>query len=406
LEEGTDHPEDEDLVWKCTQKYGVELPRSVKQVLAINRNMGTSFWNDAIEKEMKIFLLAFKFRDDDVMPPGFKKIHCYMVFKVKLDLVHKSRFVAGGHQTDLPKESVYSRVISHNSVPLAYIVTGLINLEILSADAQNALSNEPTKEKIYAIAGPEFGQTREGQLVMIVLALYGLWSRSARWHDHLATALQETSFKACKADTNVWMRPAVKSDGSKYYEYVLCYVDILLVVSEQPKGIMDGLEAMNLLKARWDDVSQGRSLKVWLEHSENLDKVSCSLLAEAYVNWAIKDVETELEKVSKALPAKVLTPTMADYHPELDQSRELRPEQSSYFAGLIGALKWCIKLGQIDIIVGGLSAVSVSCLTLRGAHSTSAPCLRVLEETCTITDGVQQDGAGYQSIAFSEGRLD
>jgi hypothetical protein len=53
--------------WKRTQKYGVELPKSVKQALAINRNMGTSFWKDAIEKEMKNVLPAFEFRDDNVL---------------------------------------------------------------------------------------------------------------------------------------------------------------------------------------------------------------------------------------------------------------------------------------------------------------------------------------------------
>jgi hypothetical protein len=62
-------------------------------------------------------------------------------------------------------------------------------------------------------------------------------------------------------------------------------------------------------------------------------------------------VETELEKVGKALPTKVTTPTTADYRPELDQSKELGPDQATYFAGLIGVLRWCIELGQVDIIV-------------------------------------------------------
>jgi hypothetical protein len=98
--------------WKHTQKYGVELPKSVKQALAIDRNTGTSFWKGAIDKEMQKVLPAFEFRYNDVMPPGFKKIDCRMVFNVKLDLVCKARFVAGGHQTDPPKESVYSSVVS------------------------------------------------------------------------------------------------------------------------------------------------------------------------------------------------------------------------------------------------------------------------------------------------------
>jgi hypothetical protein len=62
-------------------------------------------------------------------------------------------------------------------------------------------------------------------------------------------------------------------------------------------------------------------------------------------------VETELKKVGKVLPTKVVTPMTADYHPELDQSKELGPDQVTYFAGLIGVLHWCIKLGRIDIIV-------------------------------------------------------
>jgi hypothetical protein len=182
----------------------VELPKSVKQALAIDRNTGTHFWTDAIEKEMKNVLQAFEFRDDDVMPPGFKKINCHMVFDVKLDLVHKARCVAGGHQTDPPKESVYSSVISCDSVRVAFLHAALNDLEILSADIQKAYLNAPTKERIYMIAGPEFGQGKDGQPVMIVRALYGLRSSGARWHDHLAATLREAGFKACKVDADVY----------------------------------------------------------------------------------------------------------------------------------------------------------------------------------------------------------
>jgi hypothetical protein len=173
--------------WKRTHKYGVELPKSVKQALVIDRNTGTRFWKDAIEKEMKKVLPAFEFRDDDVMPPSFKKINCHMVFDVKLDLVHKAQFVAGGHQTDPPKESVYSSVVSRDSVRLALLIAALNDLEI---HVQSAYLNAPTKERIYTIAGPEFGQGKEGRPVMIVRALYGLQSSGARWHDHLAATLR------------------------------------------------------------------------------------------------------------------------------------------------------------------------------------------------------------------------
>jgi hypothetical protein len=223
------------------------------------------------------------------------------------------------------------------------------------AYVQNAYLNTPTKEKIYTIAGPEFGQGKEGRPVMIVRALYGLRSSGAWWHDHLAATLREAGFKACKVDADVWMRPAVKADGSKYYEYVLCYVDDILVVSERPKRIMEGLEAKSVLKAgsvgKPTTYLGAKVSKYRLEHSGNPDKVWWSLLVEDYINRAVKEVKTELEKVGKALPTKVTTPTTANYRLELDQSKELGPDQATYFAGLIGILRWCIELGRIDIIV-------------------------------------------------------
>jgi hypothetical protein len=124
------------------------------------------------------------------------------------------------------------------------------------------------------------------------------------------------------------MRPAVKMDGSKYYEYVLCYVDDLLVVSEHPKRIMESLEAKYVLKAgsvgKPTTYLGAKVSKYRLEHSDNPDKVRWSLSAEDYVNRAVKDVETELEKVGKALPTKVTTPMTADYRPELDRSQLLQ----------------------------------------------------------------------------------
>jgi hypothetical protein len=89
---------------------------------------------------------------------------------VKQDLGRKARFVAGGHQMDQPKESVYSSVVSRDSVRLAFLMAALNDLEILSADVQNAYLNAPTKEKIYMIAGPEPSKGKEGWPVIIVPA--------------------------------------------------------------------------------------------------------------------------------------------------------------------------------------------------------------------------------------------
>ena len=50
--------------------------------------------------------------------------------------------------------------------------------------------------------------------------------------------MQFLNFTPCPADPGVWMRPAIKSDGSKCYGYVLLYVDDALVVSENATSIL------------------------------------------------------------------------------------------------------------------------------------------------------------------------
>ena len=235
--------------FKRTHKYGVELPHTVEEALAIDARTGTTFWRDAIEKEMRNVSIAFEFKDDDKMPIGCKRINCHMIFDVKFDLARKARFVAGGHMTDPPKESTYASVVSRDSVRLAFLLAALNDLEVLSADVQSAYINAPTEENVYCMAGPEFGKD-SGRPVLIVRALYGLKSSGARWRDHISATLREGGYKSCKADPDVWMRKATRPDGFQYWEYVLVYSDDILAVSHEPMKIMDYLASKYTLKEK------------------------------------------------------------------------------------------------------------------------------------------------------------
>jgi hypothetical protein len=57
--------------------------------------------------------------------------------------------------------------------------------------------------------------------MIIRRALYGLKSSGAAYRAHFAATLAELNFTSCKADPDVWMRPATKPDGFTYYEYIL-----------------------------------------------------------------------------------------------------------------------------------------------------------------------------------------
>ena len=48
-----------------------------------------------------------------------------------------------------------------------------------------------------------------------------------------ADGMYSIGFIPSKADPDVWMRPATKSNGEQYYEYLLVYVDDILNISKE-----------------------------------------------------------------------------------------------------------------------------------------------------------------------------
>jgi hypothetical protein len=67
-------------------------------------------------------------------------------------------------------------------------------LQVCAADIGNAFLYEKTKELMYVIAGPEFGEY-EGQTLIIDKGLYGLRLSVARFHEHLAAKLRSMHLK-------------------------------------------------------------------------------------------------------------------------------------------------------------------------------------------------------------------
>ena len=137
---------------------------------------------------MKNVGIAFKFCEDGKIPVAHTEIKSHMIFDIKSTLQRKARFVAGGHLTDPPKDSVFSSVVLRDSVRLAFTLAALNGLQVLARDMQNAYLNAPTKEKCWFRAGLEFGKHWVGQPMQITRALYGLRSSGARWRDHMGLA--------------------------------------------------------------------------------------------------------------------------------------------------------------------------------------------------------------------------
>ena len=170
----------------------------------------------------------------------------------------------------------------------------------------------------------------------------------------MAATLREAGFKSSKADPDVWLHPATKANGDRYYKYILIYVDDILALSKDLKKIMDYLESKYTLKdgsMKEPDQYLGASVTKWtIKGLEDSEKPRWAMVPDVYVKCAIANVETELHAVSLELTKRASTPFSSGYRPELDTMKELNAERAAYFQGLIGVLRWCVELGCVDIL--------------------------------------------------------
>ena len=118
------------------------------------------------------------------------------------------RLVLDGHLTPDPGESVYSGVVSLQSLRLIAFLAAHNNLELWGGNIGNAYLKANSNEKLYIVAGPEFGPDREGHILLVDKALYGAKTSGKRWHERFADVLREENFFPCKSNPVIWMRKA------------------------------------------------------------------------------------------------------------------------------------------------------------------------------------------------------
>jgi hypothetical protein len=165
---------------KRTHKFGIEVPKTVKEALDLDRKNGNTLWADAIAKHVKEVCIAFNILPDGhSVPIGYQKIPFHMIFDVKMeDFRQKARLVACGHWTKAPVTITYASMVSCETMRLALTIVSLNDLEVKVGDVLNAYITAPVKAKVWAILGPEFGHDA-GRRTIIVRALYRLKSAGA-----------------------------------------------------------------------------------------------------------------------------------------------------------------------------------------------------------------------------------
>ena len=92
--------------WERTHKFGIRIPKNVKETMQIDKENGNTMWMDAVKKEMGNVRVAFEEHNGNPNElVGYQKIECHMIFDIKLseNFRRKARYVAGGHKTKPPE---------------------------------------------------------------------------------------------------------------------------------------------------------------------------------------------------------------------------------------------------------------------------------------------------------------
>ena len=256
----------------------------------------------------------------------------------------------------------YSSVVQLRSMRIAIAIGELNGLKLGVGDVSCAYLEAYTQEKVYFIAGPEFGDL-EGHTMIMVKALYGLRTSGARFHETFASTLEAMGFKPCIADPDVWLR-----DAGDVYEYVCVYVDDLMAIMKDPTQFFTDLNE----KHNYD-------LKGVGDPEFHLGATFCrdkdGTLAIDATRYVKKVVENFRKNFGEEPPKTgVSCPMEPKSHPELDDSPLLPQLGITQYQSLIGALQWAVTLGRFDIFPA-LVALSSFRVAPREGHMKCLKCI-------------------------------
>ena len=326
--------------------FGVRVPRSHKEAMELDKKNGNNKWREAEIREIEEVqsLDSFIDKGKGYKPSDpYKKIKLKMVYAVKHDLRHKARLCARGDMTEPDKEQAYSGVVQLKSLRIALLIGELNGLKLCAGDISNAYLTSYTSEKVYVIAGPEFGEL-EGHTLIISKALYGLQTSGARYRESFSDVLRSMGWNPTLADPDVWYK--VAQDGS-CYEYVCVYVDDLMAIMMDPENFYKELEEQ--FKYKLKGVGQPE-----YHLGGNFGRDPDGTLV-----WGSKRYIEHLLDAYKRMfgknPHKKECPLPVDDQAELDESEFLSSDGIKCYQSLIGGLQWAVTLGRFDILEGVMS---------------------------------------------------
>ena len=237
-----------------------------------------------------------------------------------MDGRRKARLVIDGNRSPpVHREDCFAPVVSVGAIRLGFLLAQLHGLECVAGDVGNAFLTSYTNEKLYIIAGPEFGKALEGKRLLLI-----------------------------------------KNGG---YEYNARYVDDVMCFSKHPEKLIEYLSRSYTMKGvGYPQFYLGGDV-IKLPSSWHSHDIKYGLSAVTYIDNCV----TNLERMCETTFKPVSIPFATDYHAELDDSALLSPRDMTKYRSLLGSANWMITLGRFDIHYA-VSTLSQYCCAPRLGH--------------------------------------
>ena len=157
-----------------------------------------------------------------------------------------------------------------------------------------------------------------------------------------------SDYKAFKGDPDVFMKREMRDDKTKYYSYLVIYVDDILCVHEHPKRIMDKLGLVYHLKDGSVEKPErylGIDIKSWTIQGEECTMTECyAMSCKTYIKEAIRVVEERMVDFNLSYPStrkygKDTQFSLSTYRPEREEMDMCSEDEITLYQNLIGVLR-------------------------------------------------------------------
>ena len=353
------------------EKFGIKIPNTAAEALNMDREAGNTKWYDAIKKEMDNLdrLDVFKYHPPTKEFPkseGWQKAPLRMIYDIKNeDQRYKARLVIGGHKVDSTGYNTYSSQVDGLSVLLLLLTAQHSNLSIMTCDVSNAFVTAPNSEKVWAVAGDEFGE-KKGCKLEIQRALYGLAGSARAFADFFADTLIRLGFEPSRADPDLWIKKT-----SYGYDYIATHVDDVIVASKTPGEYMARIEQEYALRNIETDPSYYLGSRLKRRPDGKLQ-----MNMEEYCKETIRKYESKHNITLK----KENIPMPVDSKPETDTSEILDEAEHKDYQHIVGICQWLVIRGRIDITYAVSSLSRFSTCPRKGHHTLAKKILGYLKK--------------------------